>query len=317
MSHGLRNLCLQAVAMGHRAWCLVPRVGRAHVWTSLPLLLIATAATFAWTEAAQPAQKTANVIALENCNIKAWKEVVLGFDRPGILGKLDLQEGDSVKAGDFLASLKDDVARAAFDVARIQAESEVEIVYSELASEVANTEHLMLLQGNLKKAGTIPELEVTRAKLNYDKAIAELNKAKHNREVLVGKRDEAKAQLDTFRLEAPFDGYITRLHLVTGASVKQGDAVIELVDTSKVKVEGQLPVRDAERVRKGNPVKIKIDASVTGAAADPEGEILFVDTAKATPQGRVRVVAEVKNPKNLIRAGQTATLLITPAEKSD
>jgi len=118
--------------------------------------------------------------------------------------------------------------------------------------------------------------------------------------VLKAKRDEAAAQLETYRLEAPFDGFVTRVHLVTGASVKQGDSIIELVNTSKVRVEGTIVAKDAALVRPGCQVEVQLDKpEEVGARRQPasfQGESYFVDIAKVTAVGsKVRVWAEVEN----------------------
>jgi RND family efflux transporter MFP subunit len=271
-----------------------------------------------------PKANPVSPIRVEKCFVKSLKEVVIGFDRPGILGKLDIQEGDLVNSGQVLANLKDDAARAALNVAQLQADSDFEIIYAQLAADVAKVEHEKMLEANRIKAKTIPDLEVLRARLNHDKALAEVDKAKQSQEVFKAKRDEAKVQLDTYRLEAPFDGFVTRLHLVTGASVKQGDPVIELVSTQKVKVEGFVSVRDSALIKPGCPVDVYLDRPAeVGEVADArkpdgEGKIVFVDVAKVTAVGsKVRVWAEVENPDKLLRAGLTATMTIHPAPKSN
>lgn len=297
-------------------------------WGVMLALVVAGAAATDWSEGGQqsgePAAKSKNPppIRVGECTIKSLEEAVLAFDRPGILGKIAIREGDSVEAGQFLATLKDDVARAALAVAQLQADSQVEIVYSEFAAEVAKTEHEMMVEANRRKSGTVPELEVRRAKLNHSKALAEVDKAKENREVFKAKRDEAAAQLDTFRLEAPFDGFVTRVHLVKGASVKQGDPVIELVSTRKVRVEGHVLVKDAHFIQPGCKVDVRLENSKEvgeeAAARTFPGKIAFVDVAKVTALGsKVRVWAEVENPDKLLRAGLTATMTVQPPTKSD
>ena len=47
------------------------------------------------------------------CRVKLLKQVALGFDRVGTIKQLDFREGDLVKAGQLVARLNDDVARAA------------------------------------------------------------------------------------------------------------------------------------------------------------------------------------------------------------
>jgi RND family efflux transporter MFP subunit len=301
--------------------------GRGYRWGWLPALMLVGAAAIAWSDGGQTSSQPksempAPIPCVDVCQIKSLKEVVLAFDRPGILGKLDLQEGNSVESGQFLAGLKDNVARAALAVAQIQADSDAEIIYAELASKVAETEHEQMLEANTRKPGLIPLLEVRRAKLNYDKTVAEANKARQNREVLMAKRDEAAAQLDTYRLEAPFDGIITRLHLVEGASVKQGDPVVELVNTRAVRVEGNIQAKDAAVVQPGCSVEVQLakpkNVGEAAAARSFKGKLVFVDVAKATAvSGTVRVWAEVDNPDKLLRAGLTATMTIQPARNSD
>ncbi|MBI3863967.1 MAG: efflux RND transporter periplasmic adaptor subunit [Planctomycetia bacterium] len=291
----------------------------------LGLLLVGAAATVSGNGGGQTAEaksktKNASPVRIENCTIKPLEEVVLAFDRPGILGKLSVREGDTVTPDQFLATLKDDVARASLAVAQLQADSDVEIVYAELAAEVMKTEHEQMLEANRRQPGTVPELEVRRARLNHDKAIAEVEKARQGRDVFKAKRDEAAAQLDTYRLEAPFEGFITRVHLVKGASVKQGDPVIELASTRKVRVEGYVLVKDAAHIRTGCAVEVHLEKpDEVGADAVARvfpGKIAFVDLAKASVT-KVRVWAEVDNPDQFLRAGLFATMTVLPAGKND
>ena len=51
----------------------------------------------------------------------------------------------------------------------------------------------------------------------------------------VFKRNEAQAQLDTFSIRAPFAGVVTRVHRGKGEAVRQGDQVLELVSTQRVR----------------------------------------------------------------------------------
>ncbi|HEY2249746.1 MAG TPA: efflux RND transporter periplasmic adaptor subunit [Planctomycetaceae bacterium] len=252
------------------------------------------------------------------CQIKLMEEAVLAFERPGILGAIDVQEGDLVKSTQFLAKLKDDVARAAVDVAEATAEaSDVEIKYTIVAAEVAQTEVDRMEKANLKLANTVPDLEVQRAKLNATKTALEVEKARHTRDINVLKTGEASAQLATYRLEAPFDGFVSRVHLTKGASVKQGDPVIKLVSTRKLKVEGQVSVRDAALLQPGAKVNVTPILPEAAGAAAPKtypGKLVFIDVESTAVRGTVRIWAEVDNVDNMLRAGLTATMTILPAK---
>ncbi len=250
--------------------------------------------------------------------MKFIEEAVLAFERPGILGAIEIREGDLVESGKFLAKLQDDVAKAALAVAEETAASDIDIRYAIAAADVAVTEVDRMVAANRKTPGTVPDLEVQRTKLTAVKTSLEVEKAKHTRDVSVLKAKEADAQLATYRVEAPFDGFVSRVHLTKGASVKQGDPVIKLVTTRKVKVEGQVAVRDAALLRPGANVSVRLtlpDAAGGKAAKSYSGKLVFVDVESTLlTKGSVRVWAEVDNVDKNLRAGLMATMTILPAK---
>ena len=71
-------------------------------------------------------------------------------------------------------------------------------------------------------------------------------------------RDLALAQLKTYRLRAPFDGIVTRRFKQKGEAIRQGDPVIELIDISRMKVEGRIPLAQAIRLRPGQNVRVQL-----------------------------------------------------------
>jgi multidrug efflux pump subunit AcrA (membrane-fusion protein) len=108
------------------------------------------------------------------------------------------------------------------------------------------------------------------------------------------------------------------VYLTKGASVKQGDQVIKLVSTRKVKVEGQVPLRDAALLRPGAKVSVQLaspEAAGAEAGKSYPGKLVFVDV-ETTPGSRstVRVWAEVENHDNLLRAGLQAKMTILPSK---
>jgi multidrug efflux pump subunit AcrA (membrane-fusion protein) len=257
-------------------------------------------------------------IKAKDCVVKLIDEVTLSSERAGILGPVAVKEGDLVTEGQLLATLKDDVARAALAVAEIEAASDVDIRFAQNASEVAAVEYEKVQEANKRVPGTVPGVEVRRAKLASDKTVLEIEKAQHTHEVQVAKRDESAAQLASYRIEAPFDGFVTRVLLSRGAAVRQGDGVIELVSTKKVRVEGFVKLKDALVVRSGAPVRVELE--VPGAARGQAkqsfpGKIVFVDV-KATPvQQEVRVWAEVDNDAtNSLRKDLNPEMTIYPAK---
>lgn len=257
-------------------------------------------------------------IELHQCQIKLVDEVILACDRPGIVAFVKPREGDTVKEGDIVLGLDEEVAQAALNTAAKEAESDVDIRYSEKSSEVAQTEYEKAELTNLR-GKVIPDVEVKRLKLAAEKTVLELESAKHRRAVAQLKRDEAQAQLNTFRIKAPFDGIITRVHRSKGEAVRQGDQVLELVRTSHVRVDGLVSIAEVLQIRRGNQVEVKLD--IPDAELDIEkqtfrGKIVYVDVKAEPVSQKVRVWAEVENPDNVLRAGLRAHMTIH-ADRTD
>ncbi|HUE14018.1 MAG TPA: hypothetical protein VMR25_07635, partial [Planctomycetaceae bacterium] len=61
-------------------------------------------------------------IELHECLIKAVKTARLATDRPGVLAVVEPKEGDSVREGQIVARLMDEVAKANFEVKKLTAD---------------------------------------------------------------------------------------------------------------------------------------------------------------------------------------------------
>lgn len=253
-------------------------------------------------------------IELHQCLIKLVDEVILACDRPGIVAFVKPREGDLVNEGDVVVGLDDEVAQAALATAAKEAESDVDIRYSEKSSEVALVEYEKAELTNTR-GKVIPDVEVKRLKLAAEKTLLELENAKHRRAVAQLKREEAQAQLNTFRIKAPFDGIITRVHRSKGEAVKQGDQVLELVRTSHVRVDGLLSIAEVLNVRRGNEVEVRLDIPDVDLDVEKQtfrGKIVYVDVKAEPVSQKVRVWAEVENPENVLRAGLRAHMTVIP-----
>jgi RND family efflux transporter MFP subunit len=263
---------------------------------------------------AKPQASRSKPIEVEQCTIKPLDEVTLSCDRPGIVAFVKPREGDIVQEGQLIAGLQDEVAQAALAVAAKEAESDVDIRYAEKAGALAEIEHRKALDAN-RYVQAIPEVEVLRLKLASEKTILELESARLRRAVNELKRDEAQAQLDTYRIKAPFDGVVTRVHRSKGEAVRQGDQVLELVNTKSVRVEGVVRIRDIWQVKPGCEVQVKLDLPGIDHEVEKQsfqGRIVFVDVKAEPVTQTVRVWAEVGNPENVLRGGLLAKMTIFP-----
>lgn len=265
------------------------------------------------------------VIQAVDAQIRLDKEATLASDRPGILKFVEPEEGDRVTAGSQVAGLKDEVAVAALAVAEKTAENDVEIRYSQAAAAVAEAEYQRSLEGNERgrqiqlSADLIVAVELERLRLAVERARLQIQNAQLEQEVAELTAEEKAAELETYQIVTPIDGVVTEVLKHSGEAVQQGDPILRVVRTDVVRVEGFISVAEAFRVRPGDAVTVRLDATkIDGlppqlARRAFEGRIVFVDPTAQLVANMVRVWATVPNDDNLLRAGLPATMEIVPS----
>ena len=253
----------------------------------------------------------AAVIRLKGCRIKPADQVTLSVNQSGVLGSVP-REGDRVDAGQRVILLENELAVAALAVAEKEASNNVDLRDAETASDVARLEHELAVQINELSKGTVTLTEVRRAKLEFDRSLLRIEQAKHKQAIAILKRDEAAAQLKTFYVIAPVAGTVNKVVKHKGEAVRQGEPVLELVNTRRVRVEGFLDAALRRRVAPGAAVRVEPEARDDGSVAVPvTGKIVFIDSVVQPVTQQVRIWADVENADELLLPGLTAVMSIT------
>jgi len=179
------------------------------------------------------------------------EEVALSFKVGGVIGRMFVDEGRIVRAGDTLAVL---------DLSEIDAG----VTRARSAAEKAERD---LARAQRLYADSVATLEQTQnAQTGRDVAAAELTAALFNRRYAV--------------IVAPAAGVILRRNAEPGELVSSGSSILTLGSRSRGHVvRVALADRDAVRVRLGDPAEVRFDAlpdtpfegrvSEIAAAADP------------------------------------------------
>ncbi len=100
--------------------------------------------------------------------------------------------------------------------------------------------------------------------------------------------------------------------------MQQAEPILEVVNTTIIRVEARIPAAVATRVKVGAPVRVKFEFSAAPQLGPPapamelEGKLGFVDvSAEGVGDERlVRVWTELVNPRQLLRDGTPARLTI-------
>jgi len=276
-------------------------------------------------------------IRMEKCRIKLIDQVTLASDRTGILKMMEFKEGETVTKGTQVALIADEVAVATLAVAEKKASNEVEIEFAKVAKAAAEVEHRRLEDANERAArreqesGRKPDetttsgrsvslLEIDKAKLAADKAALQIEQAHHDLAVNKLDRDVKAAELRTYQVRSEFEGIVTRVFKKKGESIRQGDPIVEVVNTDRVRVEGRIKLEDLRFAKQGGRVRVRLsvdDLDLPEEKVVFEGKITFVDLVSDPIQKTTHVYAEVQNRDNILRAGLDAEMEIVIDETND
>jgi RND family efflux transporter MFP subunit len=150
--------------------------------------------------------------------VQAGRKTVLGFELPGLLKELKVQEGSAIAAGDIIASL--DEAKLQSRRNTIVADLKRVNIDLELARIKARR------QRNLSNTGAVSKEAYDETRLVAQALLAQV--------------DSVQAQLDSIDIDlqksvlrAPYTGVIADRYLDEGAVVSPGTPVVKLMETER------------------------------------------------------------------------------------
>ena len=259
-------------------------------------------------------------VVVGNAFFETVDAVDLAAERPGMLRSVPFREGDRVEVDEVVAELWDEVPRAQLATLELQAEDTISEEYALKAAQVAQAELRSLTNANARKSGVVPAADLDRARLSLAQAKAQILKARQERELAKLRAAELRAELQSFVIAAPFSGVVQRVQHLPGESVRQGDPILHLVNTDRLRVVANVPMEQVLLIRVGDL------ATAQPVSADPQtgpvplplppaaGRVTFVDPTEILRDGqsRVRVFVEIPNPAGVYRAGLSALVTVRP-----
>jgi membrane fusion protein (multidrug efflux system) len=219
------------------------------------------------------------------CQIHSQRHIDLRVLERGYLQKIDVKEGQTVKAGDELFAVMPNIYQAKLDAENAEAK------LAEL--ELQNTRQLAEKGGVSQREVLLFEAKALKAKSNAKLAAAEMAFTK---------------------IVAPFDGIIDRLHHQQGSLVEEGEMLTTLSDNSLMWVYFNMP-EAGYLDYKNNLEKHKDDLKIELVLADhakfnQKGKIGAIEADFNNTMGTIAFRADFPNPDSLLRHGQTGTILL-------
>jgi cobalt-zinc-cadmium efflux system membrane fusion protein len=221
--------------------------------------------------------------ALATISWDATRVALVSARAPGVVRELKVDVGSRVRRGEPLAALDSAEVggeRAAIDAARAR-----------LALEEAE----LARRAGLGPAGAISVAEIDRARAERDAARAELRAA----EAALGMVGAGEGTAGRYTLAAPLSGVITRRVAVVGGHVEGSAVLFEVVDTSAVWADIEVPEGDLAHVAVGQRVSFRADV-LGGRTVD--GTIASIAPAIDPAKRTVLARAALSNPDGVLRA---------------
>ncbi|MHC4884395.1 MAG: efflux RND transporter periplasmic adaptor subunit [Planctomycetota bacterium] len=217
--------------------------------------------------------------------VAAGRSVDLSFEVSGKLKKLNVKEGQEVKAGTVLSSLDDRDFKSRLAAAQAKA--------TETAKQFERAKNL--LAEKVISAAAFDTKQATAKAAAADLKLAE------------------KALVDTV-LKAPFDGTISTLHVENHQSVRAKQAIMGYQDLSLLEVTVHVPERDVYYAEKGNPGKL---SAIFEADPKREHAVTFkeISTEADSVTQAFKVTLELQAPQDVnLLPGMTATVHWRPKQ---
>lgn len=216
--------------------------------------------------------------------LNANQEARIAAEVEGSIEKTHAEVGDAVKAGAELAQIDTDsyqgmVNLQTANLAKAQASAE-------------NTAENLARLERLRKTGSVSPTDYDQAAAENKQAQAEVNAAKAS-------LGAASTALRRSLARAPFDGAITERVVDVGDFVRIGTVMFTVVDDSTLRFRGEVPEREAARIKTGQLVRLTVDAY---AGRVFEGRVSWINPAVNAATRSVGIEARVDNAKRELKA---------------
>ena len=175
-----------------------------------------------------------------DCTIEPRKIVQIGSFDDGILESILVERGDSVTVGQVLAVIESSTETLALDLARIQAEMDVDIRSRE-------TRHLFQKRQTerarkLLIKDLVSKQEVDDAIIEESLALLEVESAVVRQASAQVQMALAEARLGRRSIKSPINGIVTQIKMSPGEYVHEQTPLMMLADIEMLYVEVYLPV---------------------------------------------------------------------------
>lgn len=208
--------------------------------------------------------KTITELITANGKVQPETEIKISPDVSGEIIELNILEGDEVKKGQHLMTIKPDIYIQSYNRAQASlsssqarlAQAEARLIESELSYKRANT---------LYKQDAIPVSDYETAQASFKVAQAEVKAAQFAVKSAEASVAEAQEQLVKTKIYAPMDGTVSRLNVekgerVVGTNMYAGTEMLVIANLNLMEVKVDVNENDIVRVSLNDTALVEVDA---------------------------------------------------------
>jgi membrane fusion protein, multidrug efflux system len=231
-----------------------------------------------------PQAKNVTITQPYVCQIHSQRHINVRALANGYLQKISVKEGQAAKQGDVMFEILPTLYQAKYDA---------ELAEVQVAEIEFNNTKKLFEQNSVSSQ----EVALHRAKLAKAQAKAKL----------------AEAELNFTKVRAPFDGIVDRLHEQVGSLINERDILTTLSDNRVMWVYFNVPearyLEYKASLGKGEDQRIEL-VLANGSKFPKLGKIGAIEAKFNNETGNIPFRADFENPDDLLRHGQTGTVLI-------
>lgn len=231
------------------------------------------------------------------CLIQPSQIAELGTSVPGVIESLRVDRGDSVRKGQVVAVLRNDVERAALDVAQSKAQADADVLAAQAAADFARQR--LTRSEDLFRKQFISEQALDQVRTETQVAVQKLAQTREQRRIWERELGLARSQLAQRTLVSPIDGIVAERYLSTGERIEDR-AVMRIAAINPLHVEVMVPAASFGKLRTGMQATVQPDLPDAQPVA---ATVKLVDKLIDGASNTFRVRLLLPNPDHALPAG--------------
>jgi RND family efflux transporter MFP subunit len=241
-----------------------------------------------------------------DCVVQPSATVKLGSVEQGVVSEITVDRGDLVRKGQVVARLDSRLQALAVDLARIRAESDVEIVSARArlefrALDFARAGRLHQRQAMAAKKLEEAEIEKRLAELALETALVQQRQARVELQ-------QAMERLERRSIVSSVEGVVVKLNVSPGEFIYEQVFIATVAAVDPLYVEVFAPLDYFKRIGVGTTAQVDLESPIGGTY---QAKVTVIDRVFDAASRTFGVRLELPNPEKRLPAGLNCRIRFT------